>query len=270
MSGEFTDIVPCGKCPPCLKRKSASWSFRIYQEMKVSYSAFFVTLTYAEAPLSRMGKPTLSKKHFQDFMKRLRKNARQRTVHSLKYYACGEYGTTTQRPHYHLIIFNLPIEFQHPYEMVLKSWGHGHIAVDPCNMATIHYTTKYLQKGTWKPDEYVDEDTGEIYTDDRYREFSLMSKKMGLTYLTTEMTRYHKDQLIGCITQKGGYKTAMPRYFKEKIFTKDERGIIAERDKLIAEQLHHERFRSPIHEIEYKKELSRKHELDLLQKRNTI
>ena len=98
--------VPCGKCIPCRKRRASHWSFRIMEESKISSSACFLTLTYEEAPYTQNGFPTLVKKDYQNFLKRLRKLAPNK---KLKYFACGEYGTQTQRPHYHAIIFNLPL-----------------------------------------------------------------------------------------------------------------------------------------------------------------
>jgi len=37
---------PCGKCPPCKKRRTSGWSFRLMKEEERSKSALFVTLTY--------------------------------------------------------------------------------------------------------------------------------------------------------------------------------------------------------------------------------
>jgi hypothetical protein len=94
--------VPCGKCIPCLKRRSSHWSFRILQESKTAKSSCFITLTYDQVPLSPNGLPTLLKRDYQTFFKRLRKLApHKKGKKRLKYFACGEYGTKTARPHYH-------------------------------------------------------------------------------------------------------------------------------------------------------------------------
>ena len=78
LTKEYTDItgknrtinVPCGKCVSCLKRRSGHWSFRLAQEAQVSSSASFLTLTYANAPISENGFPTLVKEDFQKFLKK--------------------------------------------------------------------------------------------------------------------------------------------------------------------------------------------------------
>ena len=61
----------------------------------------FITLTYDEDHLPWDG--SLNKKHFQDFMKRLRWH---NSGKSIRYFQCGEYGENFQRPHYHALLFN--------------------------------------------------------------------------------------------------------------------------------------------------------------------
>lgn len=57
----------------------------------------WTTLTYDDANIPKYG--NLQHKDFQDFIKRVRKK------YSVRYYMCGEYGETTNRPHYHACIF---------------------------------------------------------------------------------------------------------------------------------------------------------------------
>ncbi len=201
--------VPCSKCVACLKRRTGHWSFRINQEAKISSSAAFLTLTYAEEPLSDNGYPTLVKKHYQDFFKRLRKT----TNNKLKYYACGEYGTKTKRPHYHAIVFNLPHSFLKKPEKLDNIWGHGHTMLTHSNALTINYVVGYINKGTFERNSVHD---------DRLKEFSLMSKKMGMNYLTPKMREYYKQRQIACIVHEDGHILSMPRYYKQQIFTKKE------------------------------------------------
>jgi len=81
--------VPCGKCPPCMKRRTSGWSFRLVKEGDVSSTALFVTLTYntENVPLSMKGYMTLKKDDIQKYFKRLRKL----THNKLKYFVVGEY-----------------------------------------------------------------------------------------------------------------------------------------------------------------------------------
>lgn len=224
--------VPCGRCPPCKKRRVDGWVFRLLQEDKVSNSAHFVTLTYSpeHVPISPNGFMTLDKEAFPLFMKRLRKL----TTNKLKYYACGEYGTKNKRPHYHAIVFNVP-----DAEMFYDAWKvngqhFGQIVVGEVTGNSIAYTMKYIDKaGTveglypgWKPF---------VGRDDRVKEFALMSKGMGASYMTDRIRKYHTDDLSRTyITVDGGFKIAMPRYYKNKIYSEDELAEIGSKAELAA------------------------------------
>jgi len=167
--------VPCSKCPPCKKRRTSGWSFRLMQEEKRSLSALFITLTYnsEHIPITQKGYMNLDKTDLQKFMKRLRKLSNQK----LKYYVCGEYGSKNMRPHYHMILFNAN------KEMVEKAWSLnnkplGSIYIGEVSEASVGYTLKYMTK------------KGKIplhKNDDRLKEFSLMSKRLGDNYLSTNM-----------------------------------------------------------------------------------
>jgi len=199
--------VPCGKCPPCKKRRVDGWVFRMLQEGLRSENSHFVTLTYdtRHVPISDNGFMTLSKRDFQLFMKRLRKLSPCK----LKYYAVGEYGTHNKRPHYHAIIFNCP-----DASMYHEAWGLGQIHVGNVTGDSIAYTMKYIDKSRYKPGHG---------RDDRQPEFPLMSKRLGDNYLTDEMVRYHKSDITRLYaTHVGGSRIALPRYYKNKIYTEAE------------------------------------------------
>lgn len=202
--------VPCGKCLACTKRRASQWSFRLNEEAKTSSSACFITLTYENAPVSENGFRTLNKRDFQLFLKRLRKKC---PTNKLKYYACGEYGTRTFRPHYHAIIFNLPKSLIQDPQKIVDTWNHGHIHLANSNQSTINYVVGYMTKGNFE--RFNNQD-------DRMPEFSLMSKGMGMGYLTPQMKEYYRKREITCLVRENGHIISMPRYYKEKIFTKQE------------------------------------------------
>lgn len=210
--------VPCGKCPPCLQRRASAWSFRLLNEMDREPRCFFVTLTYENPPMSPKGFMTLSKRDFQLFMKRLRKlsppvgrdSFGTATLNAIRYYAVGEYGSIRMRPHFHAIMYGV-----NP-DLILKAWPYGIIEVDPdVNPANIAYVCKYITKGRLVPAHK---------NDDRVPEFSLMSKNLGSSYLTPQMKRYHKADLSrSYATLEGGVKISLPRYYKDRIFSPEER-----------------------------------------------
>lgn len=207
-----TLAAPCGKCPDCRNRRAQSWVFRLTQEEKVHFTSAFITLTYSHetVPISQNGFMTLCKSDFQDFIKRLRFNTKCKTI---KYYACGEYGSTTWRPHYHAIIFDVG------FEDVFKAWGNGQIHFGDTRQESIAYTTKYMCKPSKIP----------LHSkDDRIPEFSLMSKGMGKNYLTDQMIKYHEQTQNSFVTLPGGYLQSLPRYYRDRIFT------LAERERMNA------------------------------------
>lgn len=157
--------VPCGKCPVCLKRRASGWSFRLMQQDKESETSHFITLTYdtQHVPITHNGFMDLSKRHMQLFIKRLRK-AQWATgnVASIKYYAVGEYGTQSMRPHYHIIMFNAVIELIQP------AWDLGQVHYGNVTGASVGYCLKYMSKPKRIPMHR---------NDDRQKEFALMSKR---------------------------------------------------------------------------------------------
>lgn len=202
-------VVPCGSCNYCLSSKRSDWSFRLMQEMKVSSSAFFLTLTYADSL-----QLSLDKTHVQLFKKRLRKahikavDAGGRTA--LRYFTAGEYGTVTDRPHYHAILFNLCGSV---LEDVQNIWGRGYVHVGKVNAASIHYVTKYV--------------INRFDSSGREPPFSLMSRRpgLGVNYVDTHK-KWHK-KLQANFTNVNGQIGRLPRFLKEKIFTKLERSFLA-------------------------------------------
>ena len=210
--------VPCGSCPDCLKKRSSQWLFRLQQEQKESISAHFITLTYEDLNLSYSedGLPNLVKPDFQKFIKRLRKNEAKAHKNKIKYYAVGEYGGNTKRPHYHAIIFNV-----FNTDNIQLSWDLGHTQIDECNSKTIAYVTNYVMK----------QKKFHTSIDYRQREFSLMSKGLGLSYLTDKKKEYYKNHLNPYLVIEDGKKLPIPRYYKNKIFTEQELQIINQKSE---------------------------------------
>ena len=91
--------VPCRKCFECVQSYSTNWALRCSLEAKAYSHNCFITLTYDNEHLEDINVPTVQK-----FIKRLRKYFGAR---SLRYFACGEYGENTGRPHYHVILFGV-------------------------------------------------------------------------------------------------------------------------------------------------------------------
>lgn len=189
--------VPCGKCLPCLVKSRRDWIFRLEQEHKASKGALFVTLTYSPKYCPN----SVVKKHLQLFMKRLRKHDK---TNRLRYFAVGEYGTKRQRPHYHLLLFNLE-DSNH----LRKSWTYGQIHVGKVTASSIAYCTKYIVQ--------PEQDNG-----GRLPPFRLMSRGygLGLAYLSDAMVQWHRDGDRN-YTFVNRTKSSLPKYYKSKIWYRE-------------------------------------------------
>lgn len=191
--------VPCGKCIECKKERSKEWAFRLMCESLNFQNSIFITLTYDdENVLNVPGAPypyyaTLSSLDLQLFFKRLRFNLNGRKI---KYYACGEYGSNTFRPHYHAIIFNMDF-CDSP--LIEQSWGKGFVQVDPVNVQTINYVAGYVQKKLYGTDSYPDMIQAP---------FSRMSKRLGFDYFERNAEKIWNQ---GITFQ--GFRLKTPRYF---------------------------------------------------------
>lgn len=220
LAGELK--VPCGKCVDCKKRRVDSWVFRLQQEHKMHAYAHFITLTYQTdtVPISSNGFMTLNRRDFTLFMKRLRKLS---GIKGIKYYAVGEYGTKNSRPHYHAIVFGVDDEKFYENAWQVKANNRpgkipiGTIDVQPASQNGMAYVCKYLDKKKKIPQHS---------RDDREKEFSVMSQRLGYNYIDPDTVygrrniKYHKDHLDKMyLTLRSGHKIAMPRYYRDQIYS---------------------------------------------------
>lgn len=141
--------LPCGKCVGCVQDRAESWSVRCTHEASRHERNSFLTLTYAN-PCP----PVLLKGDLQRFFKRLRKQ-----VGKLRYFAVGEYGERTHRPHFHALIFGHDflggaehIGKYYVNGLISAIWGHGHVTIAPCEPDSIFYVCGYSLKNLGDPD----------------------------------------------------------------------------------------------------------------------
>lgn len=204
--------VPCGRCIECMKLRVNSWFVRLMTELKHAKSAYFVTFTYDEdnIPLSENGLMQIDYTDFQKFMKRLRKRQAVYNDDKIRYFTVGEYGSKTHRPHFHALLFNVA-----DLADVDKEWKLGHLHAGKVEEKSIYYTLKYAlkraHKGVLDPD------------DDRTPEKSLISKQIGIQYLTDAMVNHFKNDVSRGVTYLGNKKLPLPRYYRDKLFTDEEK-----------------------------------------------
>ena len=199
--------VPCGKCKSCWTNKRKEWSLRIYLEMEKAKNAKFVTLTYSDENLTLVNnRMVLNKQDVKAFIKRLREDIRIKYGrYDLRYFIAGEYSPDVLRPHYHCALFNVPEDV---LDKIDKIWTNGFVHIGKIEMASINYITGYI----------LDSQKSE---EDDYKPFRLMSNGLGKSYLIKNKD-YHEKNAEFNYTFIGGIRQKLPRYFKDKIFTKQE------------------------------------------------
>lgn len=112
-------------------------------------SSYFVTLTYDKEHLPTGG--SLCVAHWRDFMKRLRYHSGQ---DGLRFFAVGEYGELSWRPHYHAALFGMkPFVHWNPQNMsmrcscpVCKSWKGGGVHIVRLEQNLAQYLAGYVVK----------------------------------------------------------------------------------------------------------------------------
>lgn len=160
----------CGACPECLHKRSNLWALTSVYEAKCHLHNCMITLTYDNFVFDSSGhiigetpvNPDLkvNKRHVQLFLKRLRKWYSTVSDEKIKYRCCAEYGSTTHRAHYHLILFGVCFPDIHFYKkskrgnpiylssILTSLWKFGICTVDSINVGAsiARYCSKYLAK----------------------------------------------------------------------------------------------------------------------------
>lgn len=138
----------------------------------------FVTLTYSPENAPRDG--SLEPKHLQDWLKRLRFAVRPSRI---RFFAVGEYGDRTERPHYHAALFGfapcsggvLSGRGECPCAsclLVRETWGFGHVMVAELSFKSAAYIAGYVVKKMTRTDD--------IRLNGRWPEFARMSLRPGI------------------------------------------------------------------------------------------
>lgn len=154
ISGQYFDMyAPCGKCLRCRDEARDQWTARMCLHSFHYAHCYFITLTYGSYNLNEYDKHPFKKDwldtypvcdtynkhnrsawcpsllchaHLTKFIKRLRVGLcqtynKQESDFDLTYCACGEYGSTYGRPHFHLIVWSqLPLQRSD----IMQAWSY--------------------------------------------------------------------------------------------------------------------------------------------------
>lgn len=134
--------VACGQCTNCRINHKLRWMGRMALEQKYAFPGMpgaFLTLTYDDEHVPKNG--SLFRRDLQDFMDALRRN----TSRTERYFAVGEYGSQTLRPHYHVLHFGA---YGNPAwaKIYNRCWKRGFIQVGSAEGAAHNYVAGYVTK----------------------------------------------------------------------------------------------------------------------------
>lgn len=237
VKSRFTDIVvPCGQCRGCRMDRSREWANRMMLELPYHEHNYFLTLTYDEEHVPRsyyladddgvvdedVECLTLKPEDMTAFLKRLRRWQEYKFgKHDFRYYYCGEYGSQTHRPHYHMIAYDLELPdlevggktelgFQYLRSQKLDElWGNGYVGISDVTWETCAYVARYILKK-------LNGDAAEFYrTFNLVPEFVRMSLKpaIGKRWYEEHGDEIYKNDEILIKTKERGIKSKPPHYF---------------------------------------------------------
>lgn len=158
---------PCGQCMPCRWNRRRMWQHRIMLERALHSDSCFLSLTYNDNTLPLTSLPTghavasLEPQHLSLWLKRLRRAIEPLRI---RYYAVGEYGDESFRPHFHAVLFGFPtcmrgrtlrrgLSMRPVWEeccehcrLIGNTWGKGDVDLGEVNKDSAQYAAGYTVK----------------------------------------------------------------------------------------------------------------------------
>lgn len=195
--------VACGHCINCKIARKKEWTIRLQMELLYWKEASFVTLTYDEdhVPVFQddLIVHTLDSAELTRWIKRFRKQVSEELHKPFSYFAVGEYGTKTQRPHYHIIIFG--IDMDNVTRITLDTWRKGFVDVRSVSPETCAYISGYVQKKLYGSDAI----------DFRNPEFMHCSKHIGERWLISNFNSLDPERPTVSVN---GFQYIIPRQLR--------------------------------------------------------
>lgn len=204
----------CGCCIECRKEKQREWRVRLEEELRSNFG-YFTTLTISPEGIKEIEEKSglkweenpneIATKGLRLFLERVRKE----TGKSIKHWCVTELGEKKDRIHLHGIFFG-----QKSAELIRKHWKYGFVFIGGyCNSRSVNYMTKYMLKVDIKHPSF--------------KQIVLASSGIGAGYMDRLdylwQKQNYKNINVATYTFKNGTKMAMPKYYKNKIFTEKER-----------------------------------------------
>lgn len=252
------DMIPCGHCIECYRDyardKAVQLSLENLNPEYADNEKWFITLTYNDdlVPIhtnvnietgEMLQAQSLRIEDLQNFWKRVRqyvarpikKGGLGRPDLKIRYLVAGEYGATTYRPHYHAIVFGLPLDetklkkignnkngdilWTHPklqelwsiYDRKTKTYYPiGNVQIGRITFQSISYVARYTLKKAnknYEPWWYI--------AQGKNLEFICQSDDLGLWYYEKYKDKIYSQDLVPIQDSKGNFQKP-PRSFDRR------------------------------------------------------
>lgn len=212
--------ISCGECKECKKKRKEMWRLRIENELLDSKSAIFFTGTFSDESIENIKKQygvkeenDIATKANRLFLERLRKKYNIKLTH----WCITELGSKKGRIHIHGIFFikeNQDIKYIK--DKIKREWDFGWNYLGYVDQGrTINYITKYMLK-----------------ENENFKEFKpkvLASQKIGIGFIERNKRFYKYKEKNGVVEANtkmeylDGRETYLIKYYKEKLYTTEER-----------------------------------------------
>lgn len=238
--------IPCGQCIGCRLDYSRMWADRCILEAREYECNAFVTLTYDPEHLPELQQvidvetgetflwPSLVPEDLEKFMKDLRRYYKYHyNYDNIRFYACGEYGEEGGRPHFHLLLFNLPVPDKqywftnHENEKIYisnslsKIWNKGIVTIGDVTWNSAAYVARYVMKKQKGNTAGLVEICGHLVTG-LVPEFTRMSRKPGIAWKYYDEHKhefYETDEIV--LSVRGKVRTIKPPRYYDKLYDID-------------------------------------------------
>lgn len=224
-----TLVVPiaCGRCMECKKARAREWQIRLGEDVKYNTNGVFVTLTFNEETLRKLGKEI--PKEIQGYardnaiatlaVKKFCNRWRKRTGKNPRHWLITELGHKgTERIHLHGIIWTDERKWIDKHWNTENKQGSkfGFTWIQKKNKTVGQAITNYITKYLTKDDKLHRE----------YKSIILCSRGIGKDFLENDKLGYYKfkeEETKEQYVAENWGKRAMPMYYRRKLWTDEER-----------------------------------------------